>query len=309
MSTATPGQVLSVPLVSVQGFKAHPTYLDLQNLRSLDSSAPDQDMELNNILMQASDWAQNTYCVMPLQGHLRTDNARLFPNNRGQMFLYPDHKPVRRLLNYQYQASLGSTPTVATNPTCWIEDGRQIVVELGSPGFATWGPGPLQFGAPPAGRDLYTQYTYVAGYCNTLLAVTSTAGASTITVSDPTGLEPGDVFRIWDPGKEEACVVAGTYVPAPSWPPTQTAIPLVSPLQFGHTASNLPTSSVSVSNLPTDAYLGILYLGIDILQRYGSSDPKWPGMAVPSATKPRETPSSTWLARACELLRPFADTR
>lgn len=42
----TPGGIPTVPFVSVAGFKAHPTYLDLQNLRSGDSVGLDQDQEL-----------------------------------------------------------------------------------------------------------------------------------------------------------------------------------------------------------------------------------------------------------------------
>lgn len=305
----TPGLLSAVPFVSVAGFKAHPTYLDLQNLRSADSSAPDQDVELLNILAQASNWAENGFCHQPLQAHLQQDTARVRPSRNGDLVLYPSHTPVRRLISYQYQAGIGQPAVSAVNPSYWMEDNRQLIVNLGGPGFQSWGPGPLQFNQPMSGQELYTTWQYVAGFCNTLLAVTVAPGASSITVTDPTGLEPGDVVRIWDPGKEEVLVVSPSYTPVPVYPPVQTSIPLVSPVMNAHTASTTAGLQVSVSNLPADAYLGIVYLGIDILQRFGSSDPKWPGMAVPSATVPRDVPSNTWMLRAMELLAPYQDVR
>ena len=303
-----PGMTDPYPYVSVAGFKAHPTYLDLGNLRSADSNAADQDRELHQILMQASNWA-DSICKLPLTGHLQVDSARLRPDSRGRLFLYPDHAPVRRLLSYQYGYQPGVFTSTTTGPNYALENARQIIVQLAGAALTSWS-GPLQLNGPGSFNELYVQWAYVAGFMNGLLGVSCAQGATSITVTDPTGLEPGDVFRIWDPGKEEALTVAANYAPNPVTPPVPTAIPLVAGTQFAHTAdlSNV-ANMVVVSAMPADAYLAVVYLGIDILQRYGSADNIWPGMPVPSATRDRERPNSLWVQRAIQLLAPFMDVR
>jgi hypothetical protein len=300
----TPGGIATVPFVSVAGFKAHPTYLDLQNLRSGDSTGIDQDDELVNLLLMASGVAEN-YCRQPLQAHIQTDNARQRTDKYGRLYLYPDHAPVRRLLSYGYSATIGQYATTLA-PPCIIEDNRQIIVQIGA-GSVAW-TGSLQFSPPPQSVELFTTFSYVAGYTNTILSANAVATQSTITVLDPTGAEPGDHLRIWDPGAEEIVTVAGSYAPNPVYPPVATALPLVSPLLFNNTAGAGP-SAMSVSGLPPDAYLANVYLTIDMLQRPGSAGAAWPGMAVPSATAKTEKPNSIFQQKAWDLLKPFRDVR
>jgi hypothetical protein len=296
----SPGMLAQVPLVSVAGFKAHPTYLDLQNLRSGVATLAAQDSELNNILLQASSIAEGEELVgMPLQAHIQTDTGRTTPDRRGRLFLYPDHKPVRALLSYSYSPQIGSTTTVAT-PAYRLEDNRQIIVELG--GAATSWSGSLQLGAPRGGIDLYTDITYVAGYANTILGADAAAAATAVTVKDPTGIYPGDVLRLWDPGVEEQVIVDASYTPIAVYPPAATSIPLVAPLANAHTAG------AHISSLPPDAYNAVVYLAIDALARPGSSDPQWPGSKVPAATaKRRKQAARPWFEKAKQLLSTYQD--
>jgi hypothetical protein len=296
----SPGMLAQVPLVSVAGFKAHPTYLDLQNLRSGVATLAAQDSELNNILLQASSIAEGEEMVgMPLQAHIQTDSGRATPDRRGRLFLYPDHKPVRALLSYSYSAQIGSQTVVAT-PAYRLEDNRQIIVELG--GSATSWSGSLQLGAPRGGIDLYTDITYVAGYANTILGADAAAAAQAVTVRDPTGIYPGDVLRLWDPGVEEQVIVAANYTPIAVYPPAATSIPLVAPLANAHTAG------AHISSLPPDAYNAVVYLAIDALARPGSSDPQWPGSKVPAATaKRRKQAARPWFEKAKQLLSTYQD--
>lgn len=296
-----------VPYVGVNGFKAHPTYLDLGNLRSADSSAADQDRELHQILYQASNWA-DSICKLPLSGHLQVDSARLRPDARGRVFLYPDHAPVRRLISYQYGTQPGAYTTVVSGPKYAIETNRQIIVQLAGAAQVSWS-GPLQLNSPGPETELFFQWSYVAGFMSAYLTQSCAINATSITINDPTGLEPGDLIRVWDPGSEEALTVASTYTPNPVWPPVATSVPLVNPTQFAHTASVTPSAQVMVSALPADAYLAVIYLAIDIMQRYGSADNIFPGMPVPSATMERTRPNSLWVQRAIQLLSPFMDVR
>lgn len=305
--TLYPFMTDTLPYVSVAGFKAHPTYLDLNNLRSLDNVQTDQDRELHQILMQASNWA-DSICKLPLSGHLQTDVARLRPDRFGRVYLYPDHAPVRSLQAYRYGTQPGQYPVTASLPSVSIEQNRQMVVTLAGAAFVSWS-GPLQLNSPGPSDELFFSWDYVAGFMNSQLSVTAPINSSSITISDPTALLPGDIFRVWDPGAEEALIVANSYVPNPVWPPVATAIPLAANTVFAHTASTAPGSEVRVSALPADAYLAVIYLAIDILQRYGSADNIFPGMPIPSATMNRDRPNSLWVQRAIQLLSPFMDVR
>lgn len=296
--------VATVPFVSVAGFKAHPTYLDVQNLRSGDSTGIDQDQELYNLLLMATHEAED-YCRQPLQGHINTDTTRLRADRLGRLFLYPDHCPVRRLISYGIGTVIGQYTTYSSPPN-QIEDGRQIIVQIGG-GNAAWA-GSLQLGTPPMWMDLNTQYTYVAGFFNSVMTADALATATSITVADPTGLEPGDRLRIWEPGKEEIVTVASSYTPNPVYPPVATSIPLASGLLNAHTAGS-GAGALSVSSIPHTIYLAVVYLMQDILQRPGSGGAEWPGAKKPIATGKKIKPNSIYQEKAWALLDPYQDVR
>lgn len=297
--------IATVPFVSVAGFKAHPTYLDVQNLRSGDSTGIDQDQELYNLLLISTHQAE-TYCRQPLQAHLQTDSCRLRPDRQGRLYLYPDHDPVRRLVSYQYSSRLGAFSTFL-NPPCQIEDGRQIIVEIGG-GNSTWS-GALQISAPPSFVDLFVNFSYVAGFANTVLSTNAVAASGSIQVADPTGIEPGDHIRIWDPGTEEILTVSSSYVPNPVYPPVPTTIPLAAGQPLSNHIAGTGPAAVSVSGVPHDMYLAVVYLMQDTLQRPGSSGAEWPGSKQPIATGKKAKPNSIYQEKAWNLLAPYQDVR
>ena len=89
--------MLAVPHVTVEAFKAYPHYLDLDDLRSGDADALDQDDELGQLLLTASAWADK-HCLGEDGGTLAaqtsTDRVRLRPDRRGQVQWHPPRKPV-----------------------------------------------------------------------------------------------------------------------------------------------------------------------------------------------------------------------
>lgn len=92
--------MLTLPYVTTASFRAYPTFLDVMNLRSGDSSAVDQDQELYNILLAASAWADN-YVEMSaadgtLTAHTRTEVARVRTNRTGRIPTTPTTYPSRR---------------------------------------------------------------------------------------------------------------------------------------------------------------------------------------------------------------------
>ena len=300
MVTAAPqDEIPVIPFVTTAAFKAHPTFLDLGNLRSGDSLLVDQDAELFNILLMASEMVEN-FCNKPIGAHIQTDYKRLWPDRRGRLYLYPDHSPVRALLSYAYAATLGSFTTV-TAPLCQIEDGRQVIVEIAG-AVGSW-TGSLQFGAPAASQELYTQSTYVAGWANATIVGAPVAGATTITVSNPTGIFAGDTLRIWEPGKEESVVVASSWAGQNTSPFTTAAIPLVSGLTNAH------TNGAGITGFGADLHLATIYFAVDGLQRWGTASSNWPGAKVKSATGKPMTATSPWEAKAIRLLQTYRDVR
>jgi hypothetical protein len=279
---------LTIPYVTVPAFKAHPTYLDLSDLRSGDNVLADQDEELFNILMIASADVDR-YCMQPIQAHVRTENKRLYADRRGRLFFNPDHGPARLLQSYSYATTLGTTTSIGTPQHIIENNGYQIIVELAGSSLA-WS-GSLQFSSPAAGQELYTTCTYVPGYANAVIVGAPTQGATSITVSNPTGIFAGDTLRIWEPGKEESVVVAATWAGQNTVPFTSAAIPLVSGLAFAHVAG------AGVTGFNSDVFLATVYYAVDALQRWGTQDAKFPGTSM-RASLGEDTDMSEWEMKA-----------
>jgi len=298
----TGAALLTLPLVTVATFKAHPTYLDLANLRSGDAVQADQDAELYNTLLQASQRAENEVCNQPLHAHLYTQVDELRADWRGRLHVHAEHGPVRAVTAVAYGTSLGSQVTMTT-PAYRLRSDTEVTVELSASGSTFVGA--LQLGPPTSHVTLDVTTTYVAAYTNTLLTVAPNAGATSITVADPTGIYPGDILRIWEPGKEESVVVDASWVPVASWPPVAAAVPLAAGLANAHAVG------VGVSGLPADAVTGVIYLAVDQLQRPGTTgSEKWPGKMKPTTGgKTTVRPGSVWADKACRLLSSYGAVR
>lgn len=293
--------MLTLPYVTVQAFKAHPTFLDVMNLRSGDFVAADQEAELFNILLMASTKCDN-YLEMSADGtisaHTRIENARLRLNRTGRISYHPNHIPASALVALSTGTMPGTLAAVTDLSQMWIEDNRQFVGYVG--GAAAPGFGALQFGPSILDNELYTKWTYVAGYANTLLGGAVLAGATTLPVLDATGLTAGTVLRIWDPGTEEAVTVAPSYT-------TGTTIPLVSPLLNAHT----PTKPIGVSALPPDIHLGVILYAAALLQRPDTErEDAFPSTQVrPNASVGSGHDGSGFVVEAECLWEPYRRTR
>ncbi|HZP55039.1 hypothetical protein [Actinocrinis sp.] len=264
------------PYVSAASFRAHPTYLDLDDLRYNDPSSLDQTAQLNDLLLMSSAWADG-YCEQPLAAHQNVQNLRTRFTRDGTLKVHPDHTPVITVTSVGY----GYTPTsltTFTNPAVWSEDGRNLVVTIGSGGPWT---GSLQFGVPGAGAQVYTQLVYTAGFVATVLSAGASAGAMSLSVTDPTGIEPGGVYRIWEPGAEESVTVSSAFTPpAFSVPPVPTAVPLAAPTLFAHTAAQ------DFTNMEHDMRLGIVnYTVAQLLRPDTAAEDAYPDSRMASGTR------------------------
>lgn len=229
--------LLTRPHLTVAEFKAAPTYLDLNDL-IVGGTAGQQDHALENLLLRASSWCDDE-CNQPLAAHTSTERTRASCDRDGRFVLHPPENPVRSITAFAYGADPARLTTVAS-PSVWIEGGVQVIVTPSSGAGGAWS-GALQLGGPVPGRPVFVSYTYVAGYVSTVLAADVSAGASSVLVADPTGIVAGDTLRLWEPGVEEAFVVAAGYVTG------STTVPLTAPLTYAHTAG-----VGSLSGLPAD---------------------------------------------------------
>ncbi|MBM9509990.1 hypothetical protein ITX44_36630 [Streptomyces sp. KK5PA1] len=251
--------MVTVPYVSAAAFQAHPTYLDLDDLRVDVDDPAAQTAELENLLLMSSQWAADT-AMQPLHAHVFTQRTRARTDRQGNLKFHLDHTPYLSLVQVGY----GYSPTALTvmnSPTVWEQD-NNLTIPLGQ-GGGSWS-GSLQFGFP-AGVELWVQAVCVAGFVATRLTADTTAGALTLTVDDPTGILPGAQYRIWEPGAEETVTVSPAWTPpAISVPPTApapAAVTLATPTRFAHTSGH------DFSGMPANLRLAVVNYNISQLMR------------------------------------------
>lgn len=269
----------SIPYVSAAAFKAHPTYLDLDDLRSGSNLDSDQTAELVNLLLMASDWADNR-AGQNLGAHTVVQNCTARFDRGGNLRVHPDNTPVLSVSSIGY----GYTPTAlttVTSPSLWLEDSRVIITS-----FAGGGPwsGSLQFGSPVSGGEVFVQLTYTAGWVATQLTASAVQGAMTLTVADPTGILPGQSYRIWEPGVEEDVIVSTSWVPpAATAPIVPTSVALATPTTFAHTVGH------DVSGMPTDMRLAVTNYAVSALMRPDTAaEDSYPDTALSSGTRQKD---------------------
>lgn len=265
-SVAFTPAILTEPYVTVNEFRASPTWLDSSNLIE-GGAQSQQDAELYNVLLRASTWADG-YCrgtsERPwFKAHTVTEQCRTRIDRWGRVFLHPSDIPVRQVTGLAYGADFQNLFVLTDLTQTWVEDGRGIVVGIipqrGS--FSNLEFGPIS--AP--GGEIYVQYQYVAGYACTTLSANVSAGANSLTVNDGTGFVPpstgllgtlgGSVARIWDPGVEEAVKVGATYTLG------STTIPLAANLANAH------GKGAAVSELPSEVRQAVIAYAVALMMR------------------------------------------
>ncbi|MFI1165651.1 hypothetical protein ACH4UM_19050 [Streptomyces sp. NPDC020801] len=266
----------SIPYVSAAAFKAHPTYLDLDDLRSGSTSDADQTAELVNLLLMASDWADNR-AGQNLGAHTVVQNTRARFDRCGNLRLHPNNTPVLAVSSIAYGWSPASLTTV-TSPSTWVEDGRVVIAALA--GGGAWS-GSLQFGSPASGGEVFVQLTYQAGWVATQLTAGATAGAPTLTVADPAGILPGQTYRIWEPGYEEDVTVSPSWVPpAVAVPTVPVSVTLAAPTAFAHASGH------DFSGMPSDMRLAVTNYAVSALMRPDTArEDSYPDTSLSSGTR------------------------
>jgi hypothetical protein len=285
---------LTVPYVTAAEFRAAPTWLDTDDLIP-GGAAARQDAELTNVLIRASEWANNV-CNhdFGLKARSVTERLRGRYNRRGILSIHASMLPVRQVT----AISIGSDPTNLQTVTdlsgLWIEHNRQILLPWTTP--IMFGP-TVQFGPPVVtGVELYVQMTYTAGFASTVLASAANAAATSISPLDVSGIMPGDVLRMWDPGVEEAVTVSSAYVPGAA------SVSLTGGLASAHAAT------ASLSGMPGDIHQAVIAYAVALLLRQDvSSEEPFAGAPYgPAARRSKKGGKSGGLVdEAQRLLAPY----
>jgi hypothetical protein len=246
-------QLLTVPYLTLEEYKAAPTAIDLDNL-VFDSQDPEvQDNELRNVIARASSW-MDTYCNQVLGATTETEQQRSRISTDGSIRFHPRFSPIVALteFNYGYPTNMASLGDCSI---AWIED-MEIIIPNANLGNWT-SQGPLSFGSYNGGpsNQVFLNYTYVAGYTNTTLAVANAVGATSITVADGTGIVAGQMLTMYDGMNTEIITVASTYTFGSTTVPLTRA--LVNVHEIGTSVSALPPAIKQAAILITTAMLKV----------------------------------------------------
>jgi hypothetical protein len=237
--------------LTVAEFKNAPTSLDVNNLVSGGNQAT-QDAELANVILRACSYL-NEYLNQNLVANRETETQRTRITNQGYVALHPNNNPIVALESFQYGTSPNNLQAITDCSQAWFE-AQQLIIPLSQMTLTYSSAGPLSFGSAAPRQQIFTKYTYVAGYVNTTIA-TATAAATSLTVASGTGIIAGQVLKIYDGSLSETVTVASTYTYG------STTVPLTSALVFTHVAGvaigNLPNAIKQAAILATTAFLRI----------------------------------------------------
>lgn len=283
MPTPAIAGLLTAPYVTPAEFAACPTWLDTGNLIAGGTEAQ-QDAELTNVLLRASARADSR-CGQRLGAHTATEQLRARTGRDGRLSIHPSSNPVRAegITAVAYGPAPGNLTELTDLSGVWVEDGKQVLLyAVTRANFAG-----LEFGPPPGrGGEVLVRLGYVAGYASTVLADDAEQAATSMTVADPTGIYPGDVLRLWDPGTEEAITVAPGYAPG------STLVPLVGALAAAHGLG------AGVSALPADVHQAVINYAVAALLR----EPKNTGSSFGGAAYGPEARKDEAKSRAAGLV-------
>ncbi|MFE5037165.1 hypothetical protein [Streptomyces sp. NPDC056683] len=256
------------PYVTAAEFTAHPTYLDLETLRPGIMDPAAQTAELTSVLLASSGWADNV-CNQTLGAHRVDLSTHGRIDRDGNLVVFPSDRPVLSVAAVSY----GSTFTRMSYlpaPAFRVDSNQTILIPVGR--------------VPIRGR-VWVDITYTAGWVSTLLAANATAGATSLTVADPTGIMPGATYRLWEPGVEETVRVSPTWTPpAATTAPAPTAVPLAAPTVNAHTAGS------GWSGMPADMRLAVVNYTIGQLMRPdNAAEDSFPDTSLSAGTRQEDS--------------------
>jgi hypothetical protein len=278
--------------LSVAEYKNAPTAIDYNNL-VVGGTQAQQDAELLTVIGRASSWI-NTHLNQSLIARTVTEQKRTRMTPQGNLIIRPEINPVIAFNSLSYGATPTNLTVVNDLTPLWFESDK-VIYPIAQTSLSYSSQGPLSFGFPPSsGSQIYVNYNYTCGYVDTVGS--GTAGSTTVTVTDATGILPGQIINFYDGQYSERLTVS------PSYTYGSTTVPVTTPLQYTH-------SSVTFSGMPGAVKEAAILVVTDFLKVRGDSS-----MTMAVTTRPSSGPSvqdiiGSDLALAKELLRPFRKVR
>lgn len=237
--------------ITTAEYKSAPTAQQTSNLVVGGNEAA-QDAELAAVILRASSF-MDEYLNQNLVATQMVEQQRIRMNSQGYISLHPNNNPVLALVSFQYGSDPNNLQTLTDPSTAWFEN-SQVIIPLSQLATTYTSQGPLAFGGTSPFTQIFTKYTYIAGYVNTIAGAAS-AGATSITVTDGTGIIAGQQYLITDGSKTERVTVANNYTFG------STTVPLASALIYTHLAgasfSNMPAAIKQACILLTTAFLKV----------------------------------------------------
>jgi hypothetical protein len=239
------------PYLSVAEYKNAPTSIDYDNL-VVGGNANAQDAELERVILRASSF-MDEYLNQNLVANRQTETQRTRFTPQGYISLHPNQSPVIALESFYYGPTPGLITALTDCSTAWFEN-QQLIIPISSMALNWSSQGPLAFGGGSPTQQIFTKYTYVAGFVNNPI-VSATAGASSLVVERSTGIVAGQLLRIIDGANSETVYVSSSYTYG------NTTVTLAAPLTFSHTVgsviSNMPNAIKQACILITTAFIKI----------------------------------------------------
>lgn len=202
-------------------FSATASEIDFTNLVENGSQVA-QDRALYELIVRASAKVDNYIYgrLGTLNATSNTQSGRYLLDRAGRFKIHPSFTPVIAITAFSWGTQPGSLASLAlTSANAWPEEESIIILPWNTPGSTTVYTGSDALGwltYPNTNNEYYVQYTIINGYPNTFTASPSVAGATTLAVTDPTGIYPGTYLTIWDGARDEYVQVAPSYVPGTS---------------------------------------------------------------------------------------------
>lgn len=258
----------ATPYVTAAEFAAHPTYLDIQALRSGIMDPEAQTAELTNILLMASAWADNE-CNQRLGAHRVDLSTQGRIDRDGNLVVFPSDRPVLSVAAVSYGSTL-SRLAYSTAPAARVDKNQTIVIPLSR--------------VSTRGR-VWVDITYTAGWVSTLLAEPAFDGATSLTVLDATGIMPGASYRLWEPGVEETVTVSPAWTPPDTLAPgTPVSVPLTAPTAHVH------AEDAGWSGMPADMRLAVVnYTVAQLMRPDTAAEDSFPDTSLASGTRQQDS--------------------
>lgn len=237
--------------ITTAEYKSAPTAQQTSNLVVGGNEAA-QDAELAAVILRASSF-MDEYLNQNLVATQTVETQRIRMTPQGYISLHPNNNPILALVSFQYGSDPNNLQTLTDPSTAWFEN-SQVIIPLSQLATTYTSQGPLAFGGTSPYTQIFTKYTYISGYVNTITGAAN-AGATSITVSDGTGIIAGQQYLITDGSKTERVTVASNYTLG------STTVPLTSALAYTHLAgasfSNMPGAIKQACILLTTAFLKV----------------------------------------------------